>query len=396
MRVRNLTPHSQIVHANEDARRRLFHILIVKASYALGEDLRLRPASPQEPLGFTDACFGAVNVSSLRQPSDLVPYKPATDVVVLADAHAPGGQARRSWECGITVEGEGGRAERTLRVHGPRFWVPRWMPGTPKALREGSGKAGPMFLGWSLGEAEPAVRVPIRYELAYGGVRPQADGGAWTEQRNPIGCGMIDREASPRNAPLPAPQVEEPDHPAKDPYSAMEPAGLGPIPPAWLPRRPLGGTYDERWRREVWPHWAEDYRFEYHQSAARGLVWDGFATGREMVELRRLRPEAEMVRFELPGQDVFTRHRLRDGSERHVAMNLDTIYLDLAPDRLEDCLVALTWRQAFLGAEVEEIEIDGTAVANPERLLGPERVLEPAPHPHDLFEVREAAELAHV
>ena len=51
----------------------------------------------------------------------------------------------------------------------------------------------------------------------------------------------------------------------------------------------------------------------------------------------------------------------------------------------EDCLIALTWRMVFLDAEVNWLEIDSGARANPLRMLADDNTLYPAPHPSHLF-----------
>jgi hypothetical protein len=79
-----------------------------------------------------------------------------------------------------------------------------------------------------------------------------------------------------------------------------------------------------------------------------------------------------------------------------VALNLDTVYIDVLPDDPMDCLIALTWRMPFLDVDVARLEIDSTVVANPIRLWAEGDGVVSAPHPADLFVYAPTPEDAHV
>lgn len=376
MQIRNLTPHAHLVYANEDAQQRLFDILIVKSSFYLGDDLQMVASPEQEPLTFTDTCFGEVNVSSLRTPSDLVPYKPCTDVVVVANSYAPDGKARTDWTCSVAVSGDAGFS-KDLRVTGPRQWQHR-------SLR-----------GWTLGAPEKATIVPLRYELAYGGEIVLDEDQIITDERNPLGIGLIDAK-TPTDDPIPAPQIEATGQPIRDARRRYEPQGFGAIPPAWLPRRPLGGTYDQDWLDNVWPHWAADYDFAFHNAAARGMKAGGFLHGDETITLSNLRADVPDLTLTLPGDKVLAHLVDVDGNRRIVALNLDTVYIDILPDDPMDCLIALTWRMPFLEEGVRWLEIDSTVVVNPIRMWAQGDGVVAAPHPSELFTATPQPEVAHV
>lgn len=376
MQVRNLTPFAQLIYANEDAQGREFDILIVKQSYHLTDGFKLQQSPEQEPLNFSDTCFGEVNVTSLRYPSDLVPYKPATDVIVIADAFGPGGKPAQGWVVSVDV----GPISKRLQVSGPREWQ----------RRRGQ---------WRLTDPQPVTRVPLRHELAYGGECPGPDDTILTDECNPIGRGMAHPDTHPKDQPIPAPQVLALGTRLLDPFRKLDPAGFGPVPPAWLPRRPLGGTYDDDWLENTWPHWAADYDFAFHNSAARGMKTKGFLQGGEVIRLTGLHPERAEIAFQLPGDTVIAHLVDHENQRRMVRLNLDTVYIDILDAAPEDCLIALTWRMAFLDADVEWLEIDSEARANPLRMLADDMTLYPAPHPSDLFESRphgNESEVAHV
>lgn len=376
MQVRNLTPYAHLTYANEDAQARLFDILIVKSSFYLNDDYGLVPAIEQEPLTFTDSCYGEVNVTSLRTPSDLVPYKPRADVIVTANAYPPGGKPLSDWTCGVAVSGAAGFS-KDLRVTGPRNWHYH------------------KFKGWLLDTPGKVDHVPLRYEYAYGGEIIRSDETMITNEHNPLGVGMID-DNTPKNPPVPAPQIEAANQPIRDPNRRYEPEGLGAIPPAWLPRRPLGGTYDADWVENIWPHWAADYDFAFHNSAARGMKADGFLKGDEVITLTHLRSDRPELTLKLPSDTVIAHLVDEDGGRRMVALNLDTVYIDVLPEDPTECLIALTWRMPFLDHGVARLEIDSTVVANPIRLWSEGSGVVSAPHPSDLFSPIPAQEVAHV
>lgn len=369
MKIRNLSPFSQIVYASEDARGRLFDILIVKASYCFSEKFALVQAFEQEPLNFSDTCFGAVNETSLRYPSDLVPYKPVTDIIVIADAFAPNGAPSEEWDCAVSV----GHLMSEITVTGPVFW-----------------KRKP--IGWKLTQPELTTRVPLRYELTYGGEAETKSGGVFTQETNPLGVGFYRKDQDFESETMVAPQVLQKGTRPIDPFRQLEPAGFGPVPPAWLPRRRLGGTYDEDWVANRWPHWAEDYDFQFHNSAARGLKYKGFMTGSETVILKNLHPTRDCIQFDLPNDPVFVHFVDCDGKRKIHRLNLDTVYIDILDAEPEDCLISLTWRIPFLDADVEWLEIDHQANVNAMRTVTNDPTLYPAPHPEELFH----PEVAHV
>ncbi len=229
--------------------------------------------------------------------------------------------------------------------------------------------------------ANPTGRVSLRYELAFGGAQTDPEGQVLAFEANPLGRGWIDRNLTDQSKSVPAPQIEYADAPIREPFEMYAPAGLGPIPPAWLPRRPLGGTFDSDWAAQRWPHWPPDYSFAYHLSAPADQRWRGFFRGDEVIRLRALRPEAAEMVFRLPGQCVGARVVELSGWQGTVRANLDTIYMDLMADDPEDCLISLVSRLTFLEGDIDSFEIVTGAHDAFDRAAG---------HPADLFK-QEAA-----
>ena len=142
--------------------------------------------------------------------TDLLSFKPGTDVVVTAEAHAKGGRAVTETTAGVRVENR----TVTVRVVGKRRVV----------RRNGS---------WAFSDPEPFAKAPLGWREAYGGIdaaaRERLDAPllaplqkysqydlkfatAAAYPRNPVGKGYL-LEDGPRVEGLELPTVEDPDDP---------------------------------------------------------------------------------------------------------------------------------------------------------------------------------------
>jgi hypothetical protein len=372
----NYTPYPNFRYYSRDREDRDFGIVIVKATYAFAPSGRLLRAEEQAPMVFTDKCHGAVNVTSLWHPSDLVPNKPATDLIVNAVARTAENRLEAAWKCGILVEdGEEVRLEKLLRVTGPREWRPVWKRTLTERERADWKSHKQAFDRWELSEPAPVAQVPLRYEYAYGGEiaqGPDKDGKTVldTDERNPLGCGKIDPQWTDHTRPVRAPQIEGRVETINVPYQRYSPQSLGPIPPAWLPRRPLGGTYDQNWIDTVWPAWPSDYDFAYHNSA--------HPEGHERVSLLGLADWARIVAFDLPAEEVFIDFVTQEGAAERKRMNLDTVFLDIAAPSRRDWRVYLSWRVNFEPDLYESAVIFSEPASEAKAPVPAEGELEPA------------------
>ncbi|WP_421361885.1 DUF2169 family type VI secretion system accessory protein [Agrobacterium rosae] len=351
--LKNLTSFPNFRYYSRDNENREFGIVIVKATYEMADDGTLVAAEEQAPMLFTDKCHGEVNVSSLWHPSDLVPYKPATDIVINAIAYAPGGKPSESWECGVTVSDKGRELlAKNLRVTGPRRWVPDWKRPLNDDQKERWRDYRKYFSHWTLSTPEPISSLPLHYEYAYGGVadaghddegNPRFD----TDHYNPLGRGKISEEWTDHTNPVAAPQIECPDDPISEPYRRYQPQNLGSIPPAWLPRRPRGGTYDQNWIDSVWPAWPSDYSFDYHNSAHPDLTASPHLEGGETIVLKNLTAQGDLI-LSLPRMHLLADFIRADTTCVREAMVLDTVLVDMTSVRRKDWRVYLSWRVRFI------------------------------------------------
>src|SRR5512145_1046197 len=109
--------HPQVILTREGERL----VVIVKATFELDprkNELELASADRARGIRFADVPWGEPDVSSILYPADLCPVKPGTDIIVVAKAFAPRGNAVPSFDAAIRV----GPIEKVVRVYGLRVW----------------------------------------------------------------------------------------------------------------------------------------------------------------------------------------------------------------------------------------------------------------------------------
>jgi hypothetical protein len=318
MILRNHTPFRPLYFESRDVQGHDFGVVVLRGTFDILPGQPLRPCPRQDPIVEADAWHGEPNASSVSVESDLAPFKPRTDILINAVAHAPGGRPLPDWMVRVKV----GELEKALRVTGPRRWV-----------REDG--------GWRLTEPEEVAAVPMRYENAFGGAWETG----WREKKvfdqNPVGLGFVGEESPSYPDEIGAPQIEAPDAPVTELGKEYPPEGLGPIARSWQPRLGLAGTFDEAWRRTRWPALPENFQFAHHNAAHPGLQYPGFVRGDEEVRLEGLSPDGSLLSY-LPGYRVGLLLRFEDGSMAVAPALLDTVTLDVPEGRGH-----LTWRAVF-------------------------------------------------
>lgn len=334
----------------------------VKRTYRLGSAGRCAPLDEQVPLveGLV------VEDGLLVHDSDLLPFKPGTDVIVTAEAHAPGGRPVAEVVAGVAV---GGRSLR-LRVVGRR-----------RVTRRGG--------FWAFSEPEPFVRGPIGWREAYGGIdavaRERFDGPSLDAlqkhtpydlkfatvaayPRNPVGKGWVVAEHEGVEG-LELPTVEDPDDPITparlfaghpDAWSRLPlPAGFSWVNYGWFPRSafagleritlPPGESPATARVKEVERGWAPadvltgrplEARFHVRvsQGAPSALQVVPHLTGREELTLTNLDPRDPELKVELPGERPRIAIRPLGEGESEVPARLMSVLVDVPKRR-----VSLVW-----------------------------------------------------
>ncbi|GAA4354409.1 DUF2169 domain-containing protein [Variovorax defluvii] len=292
-------------------------IVAVKCSFDILADGGTVLAEVQSPVVQVPAFANPAEParSSLRHDTDMVRTKLTTDVLLLGEAHAPGGVPVATLDVGFRV----GPVVKRLRVTGDRVW-----------------------LGGSPSEPEPFATMPLCYERAYGGVDPASRRSArpqW-DARNPAGTGFVLDAAGAEGVRLP--NIEYADRPVQGWSDRPAPAGFGPLGVHWQPRLSLAGTYDERWMRERQPLLPHDFDDRHYQCAPADQQSPQFLAGGEPVALVHLARQPEL-RFTLPRVLLRLDTFFSDGTRTmHARPRLHTVILE--PSALR---VSLVWHSAL-------------------------------------------------
>lgn len=322
----NRTPYAAERNWTRDKEGVHWWIVAVRATFEIASDGGLTLQDEQPAPVLAPEYFGAPGKSSLRYDSDLLMAKPVTDLLLVASAHAPGGQPASTVPVSLRLA----NLQKHLLVHGDRVYLS----------------------GGTISAPRPFIARPIRYELAFGG----SDFGDpdprnhRIDDRNPIGRGFAVK--SSRLVDKPAHCVEYPN--AR--LAAAGPAGFGPIDPGWLPRRALAGTYDQHWERTKKPLLPDDYDPAYALSSPTDQRLPRPLIGGELVELVNMTPQGKLhltlPRVSLEFTSAFGRRR-----EPHGPAQLATVLIEPDERRL-----SLVWQSTLRVPAPEADYLDGTAI----------------------------------
>ncbi|MBK9989731.1 MAG: DUF2169 domain-containing protein [Verrucomicrobia bacterium] len=279
---------------------------------------RLLPADQQVPIAAAEQFYDDPMKSSVRLPSDLTLCKLGTDVLLSGHAQAPAGEKVHSLDVLLAV----GSVNKKVRVFGRRMWR-KSFPG-----------------GFVATDPVPFERVPLRWELAFGGEATIKDGNKSARQelhrQNPLGRGFrISDKAKPVDGDE-LPQIENPSTLIRSWKDQPAPIGFGPVPAHWQPRLGYAGTYDEAWQKGRAPYMPKDFDAKFFYAASEDQQVHGYLQGGEIVEVAGMDPRG-LVRFSLPR--YLHSVECRSGTKAEpVAINLETVFIDMDTGR-----VMMTW-----------------------------------------------------
>lgn len=320
--LRNQTPYAAERNWTRDQHGMHEWLVAVRATFMITADARLRLADEQPAPLLVPEYDGEPGRSSLRYDTELLAPKPSTDVLVLGSAHAPGGRATASVEVGLRV----GSIDKTLLVLGERVYS-EGITGLPTTA------------------PKPFTRLPLRYELAFGG----RDGDE-ADARNPVGRGFARRRASLIGAP--AHCIEYP----RGNVARSGPAGFGPIDRHWLPRRLLAGTYDAAWAQTKQPLLPDDYDAAFALCAPVDQRPQQPLRGGERLMLINLSPEGTLM-LELPRIELALESRFGRRTRAHDPPRLVTVLAEPDARRL-----SLVWQSVLRVAVAEADHLDETTI----------------------------------
>lgn len=191
------------------------HVLtaVCKVTYEL-QPIESPVAEHQEDVNEYDNYWNDDPARSLHSASDLVPFKPRADVVLVGHAFAARGAPARSVVARLLV----GDVDKSIEVYCDRSFL------QSGALREG----------------ERFLKMPLRYERAAGG----------PETSNPVGIRVDTRDLYGATQ---VPNLQPPGHHVETPADVIiEPVGFGPIAPTWPARRSKLGHLAAGWLSAEW------------------------------------------------------------------------------------------------------------------------------------------------
>lgn len=303
--INNRTPYAAERNWVLDKNAEKSWVVAVKATYDIGPDGTTRLADEQELIPLYSPEYSAEpGKSSLIYEADLLGPKQNTDVILNGNAYAEHGKPTTNVNVSLTVK----NMTKRLLVFGDRYW------------RRGA------LGGLSMSSPKPFTSMPLVYERAFGGwdARPEDPAKHRLDPRNPIGKGFAVEEENLLDQALP--NVEYPKQLISSWKDRPYPAGFGPVASYWTPRKEFAGTYDEKWQKQRFPLWAEDFDIRFNQCAPPDQQVTGFLRGGERVDLINLSPGGRLS-FMLPKVSPFFVTKFGKDSVEHRA-DLHTVILE--------------------------------------------------------------------
>ncbi len=294
---------------------------------------------------------GTAETSIPIHESDLIAYKPMTDVIVTGKAHSPKGKRAFFLDISIQV----GSAKKVIRVTGDR-------------------RVYITATGIAFTNPEPFESIPMDYALAYGGRdKVSVPGTEYVYPRNPFGKGFITSSIPAVLHYLPLPNIESPDNLLKPDNLIVsgfnkwlqqpEPAGFGSTGRNFYPRYTLAGlppdsfTENEITRQQQimampsigtpgLPMPAPSTPMinpQFYNCASSGLMFPNL-NGNEPITLIYMDADFPEFKFELPGQRPSAWLDVGEGPE-DMDMVLHTVEINKEQNQL-----AMVWRgSAYYG-----------------------------------------------
>lgn len=336
MNLINQTPYLLEHSTATDKAGRLHLLLLVKASWRLplgGEPAQLL-AEQVAPV-LSDTATGAPGLSSPEYECDFVLHKPRCEVLLLGSVYPPRGTPARVVDCGFRV----GELTKVIRVHGPRPWL-----ADAAGVRPGL--------------AQPFVRQPLSYDIAFGGLGHHHDDASAPEaiySLNPVGIGYQKLLDPAWLNGKPMPQTEATNQPVLQPNQAYAPMSFGPLGRHWSQRACFAGTYDANWQENVFPFLPADFDERHFQSAPADQQLDSLQGGQNVTLMNLTHPAltpSGRLDFVLPDLALEARCVYKQGTQQAHVLRADTLLLE--PDKQRFSVV---WRLACpLRRSVTEIE----------------------------------------
>jgi len=281
-----------------------YHCVTAKVTVRWDDEGRLYSVPRQPEIAREDIWRDQPDRSSLLIASELIPYKPTTDILVIGSVRPPDGRPTRTWAGALVI----GEREKRLRFHGPRSW------------------RHSLLSGWTLSEPEPCTQVALLYENAYGGVsdmtKAEFDEGEYYAD-NPHGCGYLGKRRPDTAQIYRAPQIEAWDGTVDQLGRDRPVGGFGPLP-GFVPAR---AQYAGSWTPET-TSIPLDMDMQYWNVAPLDQRSGEFLKRGDRISLVNLRPGNPLT-LEMPPFEPALICTFADRRREASSMNLDTVTVDL-------------------------------------------------------------------
>lgn len=293
-------------------------LVVAKIQYAIGAAGRLDPLAAGEPLvhedRFDDSVGDAAQAPLLR-PADVMAPQPATNVLLLGHAYAPGAEGVWRFEPWIGVAG----AVFPLRVHGPRQWRQRsWLA-----------RLLTLFLRQRIKMVKTGrvLTLPLSWQHAYGGMATLVGQPPVPWRLNPAGAGYHQDGRARTVDRVALPAIEDPREPIRRWQDRRVPHLPCAVSPHWAPRLAHGGTRDAQWQALRAPAMPADGSPRHHNTAHPGLQFAPHLIGGEPVDADGFCRNGEAIAFDLPTHTL-TAHSHHYGGFTPHRMPLNTVILE--------------------------------------------------------------------
>lgn len=311
MKIENDTPLPAFAVPGLGPQDRAIVTIVVKGTFDLVPGDAAQLAAQQAPIAFADEVVEIPGGVLPRLDSDVAPFKPRADVILLGRACAPGGKPASHVDVRFRV----GRHSKTLRVFGAREWKPGGLGREPR-----------------ISEPEAFRECELSWTYGYGGGASLA---------NPPGIGWIHENPKIRKKDIegqPLPRIEDPTNLIESWQDRPAPAGFGTVGRGWEPRLSYLGTYDERWKSERSPLPPRDFDFAFHNAAPEDQQLE-FLRGDETFAIVNATADGRLDGALPATRPLVTLRRGSATTDEGVAMKIDTAIFEPDAKRL-----TLLWR----------------------------------------------------
>lgn len=252
---------------------------------------------------------------------DFAHFKLNAEVLLKGTCRAPGGKPVT--ECPVLFRV--GAWSKALRVIGDRTFTEK-------------------LIGPAISEPAPFSSMKLSWSNAYGGPG---------YEQNPAGKGF-------KTSALP--NVELAGDVIRSRSDRPEPAGFGPINPAWPSRaEKRGKEYGRSYQAERAPFFSEDFDWRYFSVAPLDQQLSGYLVGDEEITLQNLHASRPLYTARLPKLRLRAFAKDAAGAFREVKMALDTLFVDMDEERL-----FLTWRGLSPAGQLDLADIEVALIASEE------------------------------